>query len=74
MTLERPPLQIEILDTANALVELAGLLSWGWSPVAQNHAPVRARPGRMVVPRWDPSGFKVTMSLWHEVALESEDR
>jgi uncharacterized protein with NAD-binding domain and iron-sulfur cluster len=53
-------LQIAIPDTPTRMrwLSSAGLLSWGWAQVGQNHAPVRARPGRMVVPRWDPSGSR----------------
>jgi hypothetical protein len=74
VTLERPPLQIEILDTANALVELAGLLSWGWSPVGAESCPGQGKTWQDGGAAVGSFGFKVTTSLWHWSRFESEDR
>jgi hypothetical protein len=57
---------IEILDTAdaNALVELAGLLGWGRSPVGRNNAP-SGKTWQSRVAAVGSFGFKMTTSLWH---------
>ena len=73
MTLERPPLQIEILDAANALVERwsaqLGLVS-----SRSESCPGQGKTWQDGGAAVGSFGFKVTTSLWHWSRFESEDR